>query len=79
MFIGASTEDSFPSFQGMKPLQHIRKNNGIQMSNMGICIKVSMGLYCMVVVGYYTCIDVKDWSCDIVGLLSWRGIGKVSM
>lgn len=79
MFIGASTKDSFPSFQCMKPFQHVGKNNGIQMSNMGIYSKVSVRLHCMVIVGYLTCIDIKNWSCDIVGLLSWRAIGEVSI
>lgn len=79
MFIGASTKDSFPAFQSMKPFQHVRKNNGIKVSHMGIYIEVSVALYCMISLGYFACIHIKNWCRDIVWLLSWRGIGKVTM
>lgn len=78
MFIGASTKDSFPSFQSMKSFQHVRKNNGIKVPHVGIYIEVSVALYCMISLGYLTCIYVKNWSRDIVWLLNWRGIGKVT-
>lgn len=79
MFIGASTKDSFLSFQSMKPFQHVRKNDGIEMSHVGFYITVSVALYCMIRLRCPTCINVKNWSCDIVWLLGWGGIGKVAM
>lgn len=71
MLVGSGTEDGFLSLKSMVSLENVGEYKCVQMSDMRCFL--SQREYSYVTQDHLnTCIDVEDWTGNVVWLLSWR-------